>query len=267
LTSIIAKRKAVHRQLSQQQERNAALEQEAVQLETLANLGSATAMIAHELNNLLTPLANYAELALLHPDDRVSTERALRKTSQNCRQAAKIMESILSVANAGSIEKIETPLLPLVNGAFDCLCRDFKKDGITVEIQISEVLLVWGVPVQLQQALMNLILNARDAMLPRGGVLTIKAEQRTDDIVIQIRDTGCGIAQADIKKVFDSFFSTKNKQDSEQSACGERSRTGTGLGLALCKKVVDGHNGSISVESQPGKGTSFIIILPKKPAS
>jgi signal transduction histidine kinase len=258
LTSIIAKRKAIHRQLSQQQQRNASLEQEAVQLETLANLGSATAMIAHELNNLLTPLANYAELALQNPDDRVLTERALRKTSQNCRQAARIMESILSVANGGSTEKVETSLLSLVNGAFDCLCRDFKKDGITVEIQINEDLQVWGVPVQLQQALMNLILNARDAMIPRGGVLTIKAEQRIDDIAIQIKDTGCGIELSNIKKVFESFFSTKDKQSPGQS--------GTGLGLSLCKKVIDCHNGSITVDSQPGKGTTFTIVLPKRTA-
>ena len=246
----------MHRQLSQQQLRNTSLEQEAVQLETLANLGSATAMIAHELNNLLTPLANYADLALQNPQDTVLVERALRKTSQNCRQAARIMESILAAANGGSIEKVETPLLSLINGAFDCLCRDFKKDGISVEISISDNLRVWGVHVQLQQALMNLILNAREAMLPRGGVLTVAAEERADDIRIIVRDTGCGIAQADMKKVFDSFFSTKDKHNSEQS--------GTGLGLALCKKVVDAHNGSITVDSQPGKGTTFTITLPKK---
>jgi signal transduction histidine kinase len=166
------------------------------------------------------------------------------------------MESILAAANGGRVEKVETPLLPLVNDAFDCLCRDFRKDGITVEIGVSEDLKVWGVPVQLQQALMNLILNAREAMIPRGGVLTIRAEERTDDVLIRIRDTGRGIEQANIKKVFDSFFSTKDKHSSEQS--------GTGLGLALCKKVIDGHNGSITVDSQPGKGTTFTIILPKK---
>ena len=115
---------------------------------------------------------------------------------------------------------------------------------------------IWGVHVQLQQALMNLILNDREAMLPRGGVLTIRAEQRTDDIMIRVRDTGCGIAQADIKKVFDSFFSTKDKNNSP--------RSGTGLGLALCKKVIDAHNGSITIDSQPGKGTTFTITLPKK---
>jgi signal transduction histidine kinase len=251
----------MHRQLSQQQQRNEALEREAVQLEALANLGSATAMIAHEINNLLTPLTNYAELALLNPEDRVLSERALRKTAHNCRHAGKIMESILSVANAGSQEKVETPLLGLVNGAFDCLCRDFHKDGITVEVRIDGDLKVWVVPVQLQQALMNLILNAREAMVPRGGKLTVDAEAGANDIRIRIKDTGCGIEKPDMKKVFDSFFSTKRK-GLVQTDIGHCS--GTGLGLALCKKVVEVHNGSITVDSQPGQGTSFTIVLPKK---
>jgi two-component system NtrC family sensor kinase len=264
LASIIAKRRSLHRQIKEQQEQKETLERQTLQLESLANLGSATAMIAHELNNLLTPLANYAELSMQNPEDRVLTERALRKTAQNCRQAGKVMESILSMANAGQLDKVDTPLLPLVKGVFDCLCRDFNKDSITVDIRVSDDLRVWAVPVQLQQAMMNLILNAREAMLPRGGKLTIEAKENSDDILIKISDTGCGIEQSDIKNVFDSFFSTKNKQGPEQSACGEYSRNGTGLGLALCKKVVEHHNGTITVESQPNQGTTFTIVLPKK---
>ncbi|MFH1371596.1 MAG: HAMP domain-containing sensor histidine kinase [Planctomycetota bacterium] len=256
MTSIIAKRQTMHRQLAQQCRQNEMLAREALQLESLANLGSAMAMIAHEINNLLTPLTNYAELSLQNPEDRVLTERVLRKTARNCRQAGKVMEGILALANAGNVEKVETPLLGLVNGVFDCLCRDFKKDGITVEIRVSENLQVWAVPVQLQQAMMNLILNAREAMVPRGGVLTIEAEERSGDIRIHISDTGSGIEPSEMKRVFDKFFSTKQKSGS--------GRSGNGLGLALCKKVIDGHNGSISVDSQPGKGTTFTIILPKK---
>ena len=264
LTSIIAKRKAVHGQLAQQQQRNEALEKDMVQLEALANLGSATAMIAHEINNLLTPLTNYAELSLKHTDDRELSERTLRRTAKNCRQAGKVMESILSLAKAGCGEKVETPLLPMVNAVFDCLCRDFTKDGVTVEILVSADLQVYASPVQLQQAIMNLILNAREAMLPHGGKLTISAQADNDCFRIKISDTGCGIEQSELSRVFDTFFTTKHKKIPEQSACGEQSRTGTGLGLSLCKKVIDAHAGTITVESQPGKGTTFTITLPKK---
>ena len=264
MTSIIAKRKAVHGQLVQQQRRNETLEKDMVQLEALANLGSATAMIAHEINNLLTPLTNYAELALKHTDDRELAERTLRRTAKNCRLAGKVMESILSLAKAGCGEKVETPLLPMVNAVFDCLCRDFTKDSITVELLISADLQVYASPVQLQQAIMNLVLNAREAMLPHGGKLTILAQTDDDGTRIKISDTGCGIEQSELSRVFDTFFTTKHKRISEQSASGEHSRTGTGLGLALCKKVIDAHGGTITVESQPGKGTTFTIHLPLK---
>ena len=256
MTSIIAKRRSLHSQLKQEQQQKETLEKQAIQLESLANLGSATAMIAHELNNLLTPLANYAELSLLNPEDRVLTERALRKTAHNCRQAAKVMESILAVANAGFVEKVETPLLPLIKGVFDCLCRDFGKDSITVEINVNDDLRLKVVPVQLQQAIMNLVLNAREAMLPKGGKLKIEAHGNSDHVQIKVSDTGAGIEQSELNRVFDSFFTTKRRQGPGQS--------GTGLGLALCKKVVEHHNGTITVESQPGKGTTFTITLPKK---
>ena len=255
LTSIIAKRRAIHGQLAQQQRRNASLEKDMVQLEALANLGSATAMIAHEINNLLTPLTNYAELSLKHIDDKELAERTLRRTAKNCRQAGKVMESILSLAKAGCGEKIEIPLLPMVNAAFDCLCRDFTKDGITVEILVSDGLRVYASPVQLQQAIMNLVLNAREAMIPHGGKLTISAQADNDGIRIKINDTGCGIEQSEMSRVFDTFFTTKHKKIAG---------SGTGLGLSLCKKVIDAHGGTITVESQPGKGTTFTITLPKK---
>jgi two-component system NtrC family sensor kinase len=160
----------------------------------------------------------------------------------------------------------------MVNAVFDCLCRDFTKDQITVEILVSADLQVYASPVQLQQAIMNLVLNAREAMLPHGGRLTISAQAENDGTLIKISDTGCGIEQSEISRVFDTFFTTKHKRISEQSAGGEQSRTassefgrtGTGLGLALCKKVIDAHGGTITVDSHPGKGTTFTIILPKK---
>ena len=261
MASIIAKRRAIHAQLAQQQRRNESLEKDMVQLEALANLGSATAMIAHEINNLLTPLTNYAELSLKHIDDRELAERTLRRTAKNCKQAGKVMESILSLAKAGCGEKTETPLLPMVNAVFDCLCRDFTKDQITVEILVGADLQVYASPVQLQQAIMNLVLNAREAMIPHGGKLTIFAEANSTDVTIKISDTGCGIEQSELNRVFDTFFTTKHKK----IAGSEPGRTaGTGLGLSLCKKVIDAHRGTITVDSHPGKGTTFTITLPKK---
>jgi signal transduction histidine kinase len=259
LTSIIEKRHSLHKDLVGQRQQNDALKSQMTQLQALANIGTATYMVAHEINNLLTPLANFATLALSNPEDKLLSEKALRKAVQNCERASEIMESMLAVANGETQEKKNTRLVVLVEDIFSCLCRDFSKDGITVDIQIPEDLSVWSVPVQIQQVLMNLILNAREAMLPRGGVLTIKAEDAADSVQIELADTGCGIKPADLEKIFEPFFTTKvdNKSPSQ--------RSGSGLGLVFVKKIIDTHGGSISVESKPARGSTFKITLPKKP--
>ncbi len=257
MASITEKRLSLHKYLEEQQQENDALKSQLTQSQHLANMGTVSCMIAHEINNLLTPLRNYAALALDNPDDKSLTDKVLHKTVRNCERASKIMESMLSVANGQTQEKNNSRLLPLVEEVFTCLCRDFAKDGIIVETCIPEDLTVWGVPVQIQQVLMNLILNARDAMLPRGGILTVKATKKSDVVEIEVSDTGEGIEPADLKNIFDSFFTTKiNKNTSSEYS-------GAGLGLAFCKKIIAEHEGSISVESKPTKGSKFKLTLPK----
>lgn len=262
MTSIIEKRVSLHRDLENQQRWNNALQAQISQLESLANIGTASYMIAHEINNLLTPLADYAALALENPDDKPLTDKALRKTLQNCQRAAKMMESMLAMANSRKQEKESIPLSVLVEDVFACLCRDFAKDGITVKIQIPENLTVWAVPIQIQHVLMNLILNARHAMLPRGGFLTIRASEETDVIHIEVTDTGSGIEPADLPHIFESFFTTKRHE--ARGTRDEGRPLGCGLGLAFCKKVIDAHHGCIAVESQPGQGSKFRITLPRR---
>jgi signal transduction histidine kinase len=144
----------------------------------------------------------------------------------------------------------------LVEEVFTCLCRDFTKDAITVDIQIPENLTVYVVPVQIQQVFMNLILNARDAMLPRGGVLSVKAVEKADAAEIYVADSGDGIDPDHLDSIFERFVTTKRDANTMEYS-------GTGLGLAFCKMVIDGHGGSISVESEPGHGSTFKIALPK----
>jgi len=220
-------------------------------------MGIATSMIAHEINNLLTPLSSYATLALNNPDDKSLVYKALQKTAQNSRHASEIMKTILALSNGQSQERKSARLITLVEEVFTCLCRDFAKDGITVQIHIPEDLTIWAVPVEIQHVMMNLILNARNAMLPRGGILTIKAHETTDAVQIEICDTGCGIEPADLEKIFEPFFTKKTDESSTTEACG------SGLGLAFCKKIVDSYDGCISVESEPGRGSTFKVTLPK----
>jgi signal transduction histidine kinase len=255
LASIIEKRLSLHKYIEEIKQENEALKSQLTQIQHLANTGTISHMIAHEINNLLTPLKNYAAVALDNSDDKSFIEKALQKTVRNCERASNIMESMLAIANGQTQEKENARLLVLVEEIFTCLCRDFTKDGISVEIQIPEELTIRCVPVQIQQVLMNLIINARDSMLQRGGILRIAATENSDEVKIEVSDTGEGIEPDDLKNIFNSFFTTKKYNTSEYS--------GAGLGLAFCKRIITEHDGMISVESAPSMGSKFKIILPK----
>jgi len=257
LASITEKRLSLHKRVEVQKLQNEALKSQLADLQHLANIGTVSHMIAHEINNLLTPLKSYATFALDNPDDRGLTEKALQKVVKNCSRASKIMESMLSLVSGETQEKKNTRLLNLIEEIFTCLCRDFLKDGITVNIRIPDEMTINVIPIQIQQVLMNLILNARDAMLPHGGVLTIRAAETADTVVIEVSDTGQGINPADLTNIFETFYTTKTGKDSPS----DYSRAG--IGLAFCKMIIDRHGGCISVESKPGQGSTFKIILPK----
>ncbi len=257
MASIIDKRVALHQRLARQEQENSALKSQNMQLQALANLGSATSMIAHEINNLLTPLASYAALAVRNSEDKQLVSKVLEKTVRNCERASKIMTSMLAVAN-GQSQEIETARVQaLVDEVFTSLCRDFQKDGITVTVDIAETLQVPCVPVQIQQVLMNLILNARDAMIPGGGFLKLSAAENGQYVDLFVADTGKGIAPEDLERIFAPFFTTKAGNEEPTSY------SGSGVGLAFCRRVMDGHHGEISVTSQPGEGSTFRIRLPK----
>jgi signal transduction histidine kinase len=255
LTSIIKKRRSLHKTLAHTTRENDLLNLQVSQLQALANIGVATSMIAHEINNLLTPLSNYASLALANPGDSQLATKALKKTERGCQRAAEVMRAILAVANGETRKKVNTPLLPLVEEIFNCLCRDFQKDSIAVRLDIEQSHSVWAVPVEIQQVLMNLILNARDAMLGRGGVLKITSRQEGESIIISVSDTGDGIAPENLERIFEPFFTTK--------VGGKNGSTsGSGLGLAFSRRVVDEHQGKLAVLSRQGEGTTFTITLP-----
>ena len=257
MASITKKRLSLHRYAEEQKNENNALRYQLAQIQHLANTGTISHMIAHEINNLLTPLRNYAAVALENPDDKSFVEKALRKTVQNCERASNVMESMLTLANGQKQEKENVRLSALVEEIFTCLCRDFKKDGITVKISIPEHLTIRCIPVQMQQVIMNLILNAREAMLSRGGILCVKAMETDNEVKIEVSDTGDGINADDLRNIFDSFYTTKSDKNSSSE------NSGTGLGLAFCKKIIEEHEGLISVESKITEGSKFKITLPK----
>ncbi|AQT69145.1 Sporulation kinase D [Anaerohalosphaera lusitana] len=254
MAGILEKRQAIHSRLATEQERNAELQSHVDSLQPLANVGLVSSMIAHEINNILTPLGSYAELSLQHPDDPNLTEKALKKTLANTKRASQILDSMLKLASNKPQPKEICNVNALLDEVFQCIARDLGKDGISVERDIPEELAVSVQPNLFQQVLMNLILNARQAMLPAGGRLRILAAIKTDCVEISVFDTGEGIAASDLGHVFEPFFTKRGSEKSDKK--------GSGLGLAFCKKIVEAHGGTISVDSERHVGTTFKITLP-----
>lgn len=256
MAGIIAKRASLHRAVAAHAEQNEFLKSQMDRIQPLASIGLVSSMIAHELNNILTPLANYAQFSLDHPEDVELREKALRKTVLNCERACKIQQSLLALATGQRQTRTCVNLKHLIEEVFTCLCRDFRKEKIEVVIDIKPEIEVTVIPAQIQQVIMNLVLNARDAMLDTGGRITINAASCDEKAIVTVSDTGRGIDAAILPTIFDPFVTTKAGQDSQTS------RSGSGLGLAFCREVIQAHNGAITVESQPSRGTTFRIVLP-----
>ncbi|MEE9294240.1 MAG: ATP-binding protein [Phycisphaerae bacterium] len=237
------------------------MKQQLRQSQRLAALGTAAAMLAHEYNNVMTPIVGYATRAL-SSDDHEMMAKALRTTLKQAEVVLGMSERILGMAVEEPVAFKPVSVGAVVQDAHECLCRDLAKDGITFTVDIDEGITVWADAKQLQQVFFNLLLNARDALQDRTGRVTIRAKNTDDDTVeIAVTDTGCGISPEECDSVFDPFFTTK-PTDSNPWVSGRDRKSGFGLGLALCRDIVHEHRGSISIQSRLNEGTTFTITLP-----
>ncbi len=255
---------ALAMQLVAAQDQLDALQEQLTESQRLATIGTIAAVIAHEFNNLLTPIVSYSQYALQSAEgenpDMALIRKALAKAFQSSSKAGKICQSMLGLARGESFFT-DVEVQKLVDEVLLVLARDPQKDGIALRVQVQPNLMVHGDPVQLEQVLLNLLINARHAMLGKGGSLTIKASACEDnELKIQVIDTGPGIPEKLLGKIFQPFFTTKGTAQRGEAK-------GTGLGLAICKEIVEHHKGRIDVASEVGKGTTFSIYLPMVPAS
>jgi signal transduction histidine kinase len=183
-------------------------------------------------------------------------KKALTKAFVSADKAGKICASLLGLAR-GEPRLGKVIVNDLVQEVLNVLARDPQKDGIALRMQVEPDLAVTGDAVQLEQVLLNLLINARQAMLGKGGALTVKAARCPEaaEVRIQVIDTGGGIPTKLMEKIFQPFFTTKGT-----ARRGEM--RGSGLGLSICKEIVEHHGGRIEVASEVGRGTTFTIYLP-----
>jgi signal transduction histidine kinase len=233
------------------------LRQQLVSLQRIVSLGILAGGVFHELNNALTPILNYAKLALRNADPAYR-ERALARILEAGQRAAAITGGMLALARPGANpgRREPTDLHDLVRGVALLVEKDLARHRVRLELELSDRLFAKVNPAQIQQVLINLIINARQAM-PDGGVLRLRlAADRSGRIAeVTVADQGVGIAPENLRRIFEPFFSTKNGPDS--SGLG-----GTGLGLSVCRDIVEAHHGRIRVESRPGQGSTFTLMLP-----
>lgn len=243
-------------EIAELKERIRRLEDMLTESQSLIAVGELAGTTAHEFNNILTLTINYAKMGLRRTDNE-TREKAFNKILDASNKAAKIIGVVLGLGRNRKPGKERTDLCKLLEDVLLLLERELAKYRITVERKLEDTQLVLANGNQIQQVLVNLLINARQAS-PKGGRLVVRLRPCKDSphyAEVVIRDYGVGIPKEKLPKIFDSFYSTKQGPD-------ETGKGGSGLGLALCKRIIEEHSGKIKVESAVGKGTAFTIRLP-----
>ena len=234
------------------------LRQQLLQAQKLSSVGALASSVAHEFNNILTTIINYAKLAQRPNQDESSRAQALEKILKGGQRAATIISSMLGFARNTSTQRESTDMVALVEELLVLTDKDLSKHRIQVEKKYHGRPRARVVPAQIEQVLLNLIINARQAM-SRGGRLVIEVREnaRTGMVELSVSDTGVGIPPERLRLIFEPFYTTK-----EPDANGHG---GTGLGLSVCRQIIEQHHGRIRVESLVGKGSTFTVKLPVCP--
>lgn len=244
-------------QIQKLKQENQELTQRVDQMQRSTALGELMGTTTHEFNNILMTIINYAKMGMRHRDD-ATRDKALDKILNASQRAAKITNSVLAMARNRSTGFEPTDLRTLIDETMILLEREMNKYRISVEMNLEKVPAVPVIGNQLQQVLLNLMINARQAMSEGGRLvvgLTDKIEQGY--VALTIRDYGSGMSQEHLRRIFEPYFTTKNGPDAS-------GKGGTGLGLSACKNIIETHGGKIRVESTVGAGTCFTILLPKQ---
>ena len=225
-----------------------------LQAQRLSSVGALASSVAHEFNNILTTVINYAKLGL-----RGATEpgqkQAFEKILKGGNRAAVIVSGMLGFARNNSTRREATDVVALIEEVLVLTEKDLSKHRVQVDKRYHARPVIPVVAGQIEQILINLIINARQAM-PTGGRLRIDVRENPEAGMAEIRlaDSGLGIPADQLRMIFEPFYTTKDPD--------EHGHGGTGLGLSVCRQIIEQHHGRIRVESVVGKGSTFTLKLP-----
>jgi two-component system NtrC family sensor kinase len=230
------------------------LESQLTQAEKLSSIGLLAAGVAHEVNTPLAVISSYAQMLAKQVSGDPKKAELLDKITRQTFRASEIVNSLLNFSRTSSSEFNNVDLNRVIHDTLTLLEHQFKTARIKVIPDLHPQLPpILGNTGKLQQVFLNLFLNAKDAM-PAGGTLTITTGNG-HNVRVSVADTGSGIAQEHIHRIYDPFFTTKTKAKTGHSG-------GTGLGLSVTYGIIQEHAGKIHVESSPGRGTTFTMEFP-----
>ncbi len=219
--------------------------------EKMASLGLLAAGVAHEVNTPLTGISSFTQMLQEQSKGDDSTQKLLSKIERQTERASKIVNNLLNFARQKRSAFVPVNLNEVVEDVLSLLEHQLTQSRVQVRLELSDdPPMLLGDENKLQQVFMNLVLNAQDSM-PSGGWLTVATSRDGEAVRASLSDTGQGISQEDISRIYDPFFSTKRA-----------GATGTGLGLSITYGLIQEHSGHIGVDSAIGKGTSFELRFP-----
>jgi len=230
------------------------MEEELNQSSKLAAIGTLAAGVAHEFNNLLAGILGYAQLG--KSSGKIEEmKKSLDIISKSSEKAKNISQNLLTFARRQEPKKELNDIRAIIDNTLSLIERELEKANIKVIRKYRDIPRTVCDFGQISQVFLNIMTNARDAMIPKGGILTIETNQDEQNIEISFSDTGCGIPKNLIDKIFEPFMTTKG-------ARGGSKIPGTGLGLSVSYGIIKNHNGEIKVQSKLGEGSRFVIKLP-----
>ena len=221
-----------------------------LQSEKLAAMGRLTSQVAHELNNPIYGIMNTLELLKTEIPPESKRRRILELALSETQRLSEMLRNMLSFSKPEEEARRKVNINELIEGILLMMEKQMKEANIRVETYFEEDLPeILASTNQMRQVFLNMFKNAKEAM-PKGGTLTVRTERQENKISFHIQDTGMGITEEIRNKIFEAFFTTKQKVK------------GVGLGLSVCYGIIKDHGGEIKVESEVGKGTTFTISLP-----
>ena len=233
------------------------LQAQLVRSEKMAGIGTLASGITHEFNNLLQIIRGHTEFAMKTKKVK-DMEEALDKVKDASDRVAKIIKDLVIFSKKEESEEVSFDITEIIESVLSLIENHIKKHNICVVRKYKKRPRINVNKEKIHQVFLNLVTNARDAMIPKGGKLEIIVDRDKENVEVSISDTGKGIEKKNIDKVFEPFYTTKG------AIGGDDMLQGSGLGLSVSYGIVHRHRGTIDVKSEVGKGTTFKVKLPVK---